>query len=67
MWLCVPVEFTDGPQPADVAPAARQDGQMVGVQRQEETLGGELGLWELGGIFICPCEEIKFMISNMET
>lgn len=43
--LCVnvPVQFTDGSQPADVAPAARQDGQMVGVQRQEETLGGELG------------------------
>lgn len=39
----VPVQFTDGSQPADVAPAARQDGQMVGVQRQEETLSWELG------------------------
>lgn len=38
----VPVQFTNGSQPADVAPAARQDGQMVGVQCQEETLGGEL-------------------------
>lgn len=42
--VCVPVQFTDGSQPADVAPAAGQDGQVVGVQREEEALGGELGL-----------------------
>lgn len=64
--LCVPIEFTDSPQPADVAPAARQDGQVVGVQCQEETLGGELGFGELGGVFICPCEQIKLIISIIE-
>lgn len=52
----VPVQFTDGSQPADVAPAAGQDGQVVGVQREEEALGGELGFRELGRVFICPCE-----------
>lgn len=54
--VSVPVQFTNGSQPADVAPAAGQDGQMVGVQRQEETFSGELGFRELGGIFICACE-----------
>lgn len=54
--LRVPVQFTDGSQPANVAPAAGQDGQMVGVQREEEALGGELGLRELGRVFICPVE-----------
>lgn len=49
----VPVQFADSSQPADVAPAAGQDGQMVGVQREEEALSGELGLRELGRVFIC--------------
>lgn len=63
----VPVEFTNGPQPADVAPAARQDGQMVGVKCQEETLSGELGFWKLGGVLICPRELIKLITCNIET
>lgn len=52
-YVFVPVQFADGSQPADVAPAAGQDGQVVGVQREEEALGRELGLRELGRIFIC--------------
>lgn len=40
---------------------------MVGVQRQEETLSGELGFWELVRVFICPCEQIKSIISNTGT
>lgn len=31
MCAFVPVKFTDGSQPTDVAPAARQNGQMVCV------------------------------------
>lgn len=62
----VPVEFTDSPQPADVAPAAGQDGQVVGVQCQEETLCGEFGFRELGGVFICAYEQIKFIICNKQ-
>ena len=42
--MYVPVELADGPQAAYIAPAAGEDGQVVGVQRQEEALGGELGL-----------------------
>ena len=41
--VCIPVEFTDSSQPANIAPTARQDGQMVGVQCEEKTLSGELG------------------------
>lgn len=39
-----PVELPDGAQPADVAAAAGQDGQVMGLQRQEEAFRGELGL-----------------------
>lgn len=53
MCAFVPVQFTDGSQPADVSPAAGQDGQVVSVQREEETFCGELGLRELGRVFIC--------------
>lgn len=62
--VCVPVQFTDGSQPADVAPAAGQDGQVVGVQREEEALGGELGLRELGRVFICEPNSIHYLEEN---
>lgn len=41
---CRPVELPDGAQAADVAAAAGQDGQVVGVQGEEETFRGELRL-----------------------
>lgn len=40
----VPVQLPDGPEPADVAAAARQDRQVVGVQGEEEAFRGELRL-----------------------
>lgn len=41
---CQPVEFPDGAQPADVATAAGQDGQVMRVQGEEETFRWELRL-----------------------
>lgn len=40
----IPVELPDGPEPADVAAAARQDGEVVGVQGQKEAFRGEFRL-----------------------
>lgn len=48
-----PVQVPDGSEPADIASAARQNGQVMRVQRQEEALCGELWLRELGGVLIC--------------
>lgn len=41
---CPPVELPDGPQSADVPTAAGQDGQVVGVQGEEETFRWEFRL-----------------------
>lgn len=41
-----PVELPDGPESADVAPAAGQNGEVVGVQGEEEAFRGEFRLRE---------------------
>ena len=55
--VCVPVELADGPETTYIAPAGGQDGEVVGVQRQEEALRGELGLRERRGVVFCGQEE----------